>query len=60
MLDVDTPTTVDDPYALPKATFLEVKQSIVQAGGTPSDYYHGDMVSAACQVAARDFFKTFQ
>ena len=62
VLDVDSPATANDPYTLAKAIFVEAEQAVVASGGDPTaeDTYHGVMVSLACQVAGRDFFKTFQ
>ena len=60
-LDVDSATTAGDPWATAKATFIAVRNGLIAAGGDPSstDNYHS-LAQAACGVAARDFFKTFQ
>jgi len=60
VLDVDSPAAANDPYAPAKATFVQVRQAIAATGADTRAYYHGDIVAAACQVAARDFFKTFR
>lgn len=60
VLDVDSPAAAGDPYALAKATFTEIRDAIAATGADTRAYYHGDMLSAACQVAARDFFETFR
>ena len=56
-LDVDSPATANDPWALAKATFLEAKQAVVAEGGNVTAFYHGTIVDPACLIAARDFFK---
>jgi len=60
VLDVDSPAVAGDPYAQAKATFVQVRQAIAATGADTLAYYHGDIVAAACQIAARDFFKTFR
>lgn len=60
VLDVDAPAAAGDPYALAKATFAQIRDAIAATGADTKAYYHGDMLSAACQVAARDFFRTFR
>ena len=61
-LDVDSAATASDPWAEAKAVFAAARAGVVAAGGDPAsnDNYHGFMVSAACAVAARDFFATFR
>ena len=60
-LDVDSPTTAGDPWATAKAAFVAARSGVIAAGDDPSttDNYHA-LAQAACGVAARDFFKTFQ
>ncbi len=60
-LDVDSATTANDPWATAKAAFVATRNGVIAAGGDPSstDNYHA-IAQAACGVAARDFFKTFQ
>ena len=60
VLDVDSPAVADDPDAAAKATFVQVRQAIAATGADTLAYYHGDIVAAACQIAARDFFNTFR
>lgn len=61
LLDVDSAVTANDPYAKAKSVFLAARQNVIDAGGDPGsvDNYHGYMVSAACNIAARDFFSQF-
>ncbi len=60
-LDVDSATTAGDPWAAAKAAFTAARNAVIAAGGDPSttDNYHS-LAQAACGVAARDFFRTFQ
>jgi hypothetical protein len=60
-LDVDSPASAGDPYALAKATFSGARQLLLGAGENPdsSDNYHGFTVFAGCTVASRDFFARF-
>ena len=60
-LDVDSATTAGDPWAAAKAAFTAARNAVIAAGGDPAstDNYHF-LGQAACGVAARDFFKTFQ
>jgi hypothetical protein len=62
LLDVDSATAAGDPWADAKSAFIAARAGVVAAGGDPTtnDNYHGFMVSTACAVAARDFFKTLQ
>ena len=60
VLDVDSPAGAGDPYALAKSTFADIRDAIAATGAPTLPYYHGDMLSAACQVAARDFFATLR
>ncbi|MBV6321620.1 alpha/beta hydrolase family protein [Duganella violaceipulchra] len=62
VLDVDTPVLANDPYAGAKNLFAEARRLVVAANGNPADpaNYHGYMAFAGCNVAARDFFKTYQ
>ena len=60
-LDVDSATTAGDPWATAKAAFVSARNAVIAVGGDPSstDNYHF-LAQAACGVAARDWFKTFQ
>ncbi|MCK9688169.1 alpha/beta hydrolase family protein [Scleromatobacter humisilvae] len=60
-LDVDSAATAGDPWTAAKAAFVSARNAVIAAGGDPSstDNYHF-LAQAACGVAARDFFKTFQ
>ena len=60
-LDVDSATTAGDPWAAAKAAFIAARNAVIAAGDDPSttDNYHS-LAQAACGVAARDYFKTFQ
>lgn len=62
VLDVDTPVLPNDPYAAAKTLFAQAKRLVIAANGDPADpnNYHGYMAFAGCNVAARDFFKTYQ
>lgn len=62
VLDVDTPALANDPYASAKSVFAEARRRVVASNGDPTsqENYHGYMAFAGCNVAARDFFKTFQ
>ncbi|GJJ04681.1 hypothetical protein RugamoR64_52190 [Duganella rhizosphaerae] len=62
VLDVDTPSLPNDPYAGAKALFAEAKRLVIAGNGNPADpnNYHGYMAFAGCNVAARDFFKAYQ
>lgn len=61
VLDVDSPATVNDPYARAKASFVAARQLLVAAGEDPNSQnnYHGFTAFAGCSVAARDYFSTF-
>ena len=61
LLDVDSAIGPNDPFAGAKSVFASTRKSVVAAGGDPlsAKNYHGNMVFAACAVAARDFFNQF-
>lgn len=58
LLDVDSPSGANDPYARSKNIFAAIKQAVIDSGDDPgtNDNYHGFMANVACEVAARDFF----
>lgn len=70
VLDVDSPVTANDPYAVSKQVFSSFKGQVVAhavaAGATDggasalSENYHPTLVSAACMLAARSFFQQAQ
>ncbi|MBC7684098.1 MAG: prolyl oligopeptidase family serine peptidase [Bdellovibrionales bacterium] len=62
VLDVDSASTANDPYAAAKASFAGARQIIIASGGNPDsvENYHGFTAFSGCSVAARDFFARYQ
>lgn len=61
LLDVDSPVTANDPYAVVKDAFSEQRSQFARLGldTTSSDLYHGNLAFFACLVAGREFFNRF-
>ncbi len=61
VLDVDSPTSANDPYALAKASFIAARKVLLGLGEDPDslENYHGTTAFAGCTVASRDFFSKF-
>ncbi len=61
LVDVDSPASANDPYALAKETFADQRTLLTRMGlDTASrDVYHGNLAFFSCLVAGREFFKRF-